>query len=587
MDNLTVASILREISALLAVKGEDPFKVRSYEKAADSIEYLNRPLSEIVAEGSLLDIPGIGKNLAPKIEEMVRTGRSSFLERLKREIPETVLELLMVPGIGPKTAHMLFRDLGVVSLSGLEEALARGSLRDLAGLGPKRVELISKGVAEVKKYLGKALLGIALPLGEELVSRLETEGFRCTIVGEVRRRTPVVSQLELLVCVNEGEWLACSDALGDRCLSRVEEVLGVGLEWQRNDGGLIRGRSSGPGLKVEVSLCSPAEFGLWTLILTGEEGYVSHVREVLAERGWSVAPGGLKRDGDTQIFPVPDEATLFAAVGLCPVPPEIRHRPEMWREVEDRGFKLLSTSDIRGDLHVHTTWSDGVMSIADAVSECRRLGYEYVAITDHATKISFIQGLDAGRIPLQAEEIARASRLFPDVSLIRGVEVDVLKDGSLSLPDEDLGQVELVIASIHQGFEPPDVYLERLKKAASNPFVHVIGHPTGRKMGRRPPAIVDIEPLLEICSRTGTCLEVNASPDRLDLDEEAVRLAWQAGVKLVVATDAHSVRGLSDMRYGVDACLRRAGLPPDAVLNSRPLSEWFPLKRSSRRNSRS
>ncbi|HHY35670.1 MAG TPA: PHP domain-containing protein [Firmicutes bacterium] len=578
MDNLTVASMLREISALLAVKGEDPFKVRSYEKAADSIEYLNRPLSEIVAEGGLLDIPGIGKNLAPKIEEMVRTGRSSFLEKLKTEVPESVLELLMVPGIGPKTAHMLFRDLGIVSLAGLEEGLTRGSLHNLPGLGPKRVELISKGVAEVKKYLGKTLLGIALPLGEELVSRLRAEGFRCEMVGEVRRRTPVVSRLELLLCVNGGEKPACSGELRDRCLPRVEEVLGVRLEWQRDNDGLIRGRSLGPGLKMEVSFCPPEEFGLWTLILTGEEGYVSHVKDVLAESGCAVVRGGLKKGNGTEVLPVPDEATLFTIAGLRPVPPEIRHRPEMWREVEDRGFKLVSISDIRGDLHVHTTWSDGVMSIEEAVGECRRLGYEYVAITDHATRISFIQGLDSVRIRLQAEEIARTSCLFPDISLIRGVEVDILKDGSLSLPEEELRQVELVIASIHQGFEPPDVYLERLKEAASNPFVHVIGHPTGRKMGRRPPAIVDIQPLLEICSKTGTCLEVNASPDRLDLDEEAVRLAWKAGVKLVVATDAHSVRGLSDMRYGVDACFRRAGLPPDAVINSRPLSEWFPLK---------
>lgn len=576
MDNLAVASILREISALLAVKGEDPFKVRSYEKAADSIEYLVRPLSEIVAEGSLLSVPGIGKNLAPKIEEMVRTGRSSFFEKLKAEVPESVLELLMVPGIGPKTAHMLFRDLGIVSLAGLEEELARGSLRNLPGLGSKRLELISKGVVEVKKYVGKTLLGIALPLGEEMVSRLRGKGFRCEIVGEVRRRTPVVSQLELLVCVNGGRIPASPGEQWDLSLPRVEEALGMRLEWQGDDGGLIRGRSLGPGLKLGVSFCPPEEFGLWTLILTGEEEYVSHVKGVLAEGGYAVAPGGLKKGSDTKLLPVSDEETLFSIIGLRPAPPEIRHRPELWREVEERGFKLVSIGDIRGDLHVHTTWSDGVMSLEQAVEECRRLGYEYVAVTDHATRISFIQGLDSDGIRLQAEEIARKSRLFPDITLIRGVEVDILKDGSLSLLEEDLGQVELVVASIHQGFEPPEAYLERLKRAASNPLVHIIGHPTGRKMGRRPPAIVDIQALVETCSKTGTCLEVNGSPDRLDLGEEAVRLAWQAGVKLVVATDAHSVHGLSDMRYAVDACLRRAGLPPDAVLNAKHLSEWFP-----------
>lgn len=576
MDNLAVASILREISALLAVKGEDPFKVRSYEKAADSIEYLDRPLSEIVAEGSLMSVPGIGKNLAPKIEEMVRTGRSSFFEKLKGEVPESVLELLMVPGIGPKTAHMLFRDLGIVSIAGLEEQLARGSLRNLPGLGSKRLELISKGVVEVKKYVGKTLLGIALPLGEEMVSRLRGKGFRCEIVGEVRRRTAVVSRLELLVCVNDGRIPASPGEQWDLFLPRVEEALGMRLEWQGDDGGLTRGRSLGPGLKLEVSFCPPEEFGLWTLILTGEEGYVSHVNGVLADGGYAVVPGGLRKGNDTKVLPVPDEATLFTIAGLRPVPPEIRHRQEMWREVEERGLKLVSIGDIRGDLHVHTTWSDGLMSLEQAVGECRRLGYEYVGVTDHATRISFIQGLDSDRIRLQAEEIARKSRLFPDITLIRGVEVDILKDGSLSLLEEDLGQVELVIASIHQGFEPPETYLERLKKAASNPLVHIIGHPTGRKMGRRPPAIVDIQPLVEICGKTGTCLEVNASPDRLDLDEEAVRLAWQAGVKLVVATDAHSVHGLSDMRYAVDACLRRAGLPPDAVLNAKHLSEWFP-----------
>lgn len=579
MDNLAVASILREISALLAVKGEDPFKVRSYEKAADSIEYLERPLSEIVAEGSLLSVPGIGKNLAPKIEEMVRTGRSSFLEKLKTEVPETVLELLMVPGIGPKTAHMLFHDLGIVSLAGLEEGLARGSLRNLPGLGPKRLELISKGVEEVKKYLGKTLLGIALPLGEEMVSRLRSEGFRCELVGEVRRRMPVVSVLELLVCPSGGERPDFSGEQWGRSLSQVEEALGMGLEWQRDDRGFIRGRSLGSGLRVEVYVCSPDEFGIWTLIFTGEEGYVSHVKDVLAQGGYAVAHGGLKKDNDTELIPVPDEETLFSIVGLLPVPPEIRHRPELWREAEERGVKLVSIADIRGDLHLHTTWSDGVMSLEQAVRECRRLGYEYLAVTDHATRMSFMQGLDSDRIRLQAEEIDRASRLFPDVVLVSGVEVDILKDGSLSLPEEDLRRAGLVVASIHQGFEPPEAYLERLKKAASNPYVHVIGHPTGRKMGRRPPAIVDIQPLIETCSESGTCLEVNASPDRLDLNEEAARSAWRAGVKLVVATDAHSVRGLSDMRYGVDACLRRAGLPPDAVLNAKPLSEWFPLKK--------
>jgi len=573
-----VAHVLRVMANLLEIKGEEPFKVRSYEKVAESIENTGLDLETLAREGRLKEIPGIGKNLEPKIAEMVLTGSSSFLERLVQEVPPGLLDLLRVPGIGPKTARVLHETLGVKDLSDLEKVLMNHGVSKVPGLGPKRESLISSGLAQVKKYLGRALLGLALPTTESLVDKLAEFGVRAEIVGEARRFLETVSSMDLLL----------EETPGEDPVFLLEEA-----------GLLLRDRAASPrtaqnpaGRDSREPLVVPTQVGVplrifWTpdssfwvraLFLTGPEEHLKALGERAKAYGYRVSQEGLFRDG--QRVPVTEEEDLYRALEMSFIPPEVRHRREFWdAAVSGKEITLVDVLDIKGDLHLHTTWSDGVSGIREMVATARSLGYSYVAITDHATSMKVVGGLDRDKIQAQLAEIDKVSRENPDMKILSGVEVDILKDGSLFLPDDILSRLDLVVASVHEDVGDARGNLkDRLIAAIRNPNVDIIGHPTGRLIGRRGGYPGDFAPILEAAKEYGTALEINASFDRLDLSEEEVSLALSKGVKLVVSTDAHSPKGMSDMRFGVLACLRRAGASPAQVLNTRDLVSFYPLK---------
>ena len=542
MNKREVAHALRTMGALLEVKGEDSFKVRSYERAADSLEGHDFDLVAMAKGGRLTEIPGIGKNLEPKVSELVLSGRSSFLESLVQEVPPGILDLLRVPGIGPKTARLLHSSLGVAGLPDLRKALAEHRVQGLSGMGRKREELMQKGLTEIERYAGRLSLGIALPVLEDLVEALASSGLAAQIVGETRRYEETVASLDVLVKESESEepW----KALHRSGLFPVEDPLALQANW--DEASRRFSFSTSFGVPLRVFFCGEEALDWRATEITGPRAFV----DLLEKHG---------RDG-----------------GLGRLPPELRHRPEFadmafssTAELERVVAQLVSPEDIQGDLHIHTTWSDGVASVEDMVAAAREMGYRFIAITDHATEIKMIRGLNSDKLAAQVLEIESLRPKYPDIRILTGVEVDILRDGRLFLENDLLSKLDVVVASVHQDIsDSRGELVNRLVKAASNPVVDILGHITGRVIGRRPGVTEGLTPVFEAAVKHGTALEVNASPERLDLPENLAVEAVSMGANLAVCTDAHAPGSLRSMRYGVYAVLRRAAVSKDRVLNA-------------------
>lgn len=578
MKNHEVAHLLRTMAALLEIKGEEGYKVRAYLRAADSIGSVSdHELEKMAAEGRLSDIPWVGKNLEPKIREIILTGRSAFLDRLIAEIPCGLLDLLKVPGIGPKTARMLYENLGIASLEELEQAVSAHRLQSLPGLGKKREELIARGLAEVRRYAGTALLGQVWPSARELVQAFLDAGIRCQLVGEVARYEEVIRSVDVLV-----EWDGHGppvDCLIEAGILSQSERQRAEDQWDSQNRVLVLGTAFGIPLRVYSS--PRATFGFAALRLTGPAAFLDFLEEVASEKGIH-CPVNCSEDqlyAGMGAIEAADERDVFSSLSIPYVPPEIRGRGDCLDMLRSGVVpELVDLSHILGDLHVHTEWSDGTASIEDMVRKAAELGYRYIAITDHATDIKLIRGLDQEKLLAQLSEIREVSSRYPSIRVLAGVEVDIRKDGSLCLPDETLAKLDLVVASIHQ--EIGDVNegaVDRLVKAARNPHVDIIGHPTGRLIGRRPGFGGDLEPLFREAARCNTALEINGSPERLDLSAQAAESAARWGVRFAVSSDAHSPDGLMAIRYAVHAVARRALLRREQILNSWP-GPWSILR---------
>ena len=573
MDKREIAHVFRTMGALLEIKGEDSFKVRSYERAAESLQHCDFDLAAMANEGRLTEIPGIGKNLEPKLRELALTGRSSFLERLVQEVPEGLLDLLRVPGVGPKTARLLHDALGVAGLSDLKKALAEHRVQRLPGLGRKREELMQKGLGEIEKYAGRLSLGIALPVLENLTATLSNLGIEAEIVGETRRYEETVAFLDALVLETEGE--KPQETVLRSGILPAPDATALEQAWDAALGGFTFRTSFGVPLRLFFS--PRREFRAQATALTGPDAFLHVLAKKAEERGYRFTRGCLFK-GDRPLDIGSDEA-LFEALGAGYVPPELRHRSEFVEAAfalapgseDPRIRELVSPNDIRGDLHVHTTWSDGTAGIEEMVQAARRLRYRYIAVTDHATEIKLIRGLTPERLPAQLAEIEGLRSKYPDIRILSGVEVDILKDGRLYLEDDVLAKLDVVVASVHQDIGNAHGEMQnRLVRAASNPNVDVIGHATGRLIGRRPGTQAGLVAVFQAASTHGTALEINSSPERLDLPEGLAALAMDAGARFAICTDAHSPESLLSIRYGVFASARRAGIPRDRVINTSP-----------------
>lgn len=559
MQNLEIAWAFRELADLLEFKGEDFFKVRAYRRAAKAVAGLDAPAGQLYRQGELAKVPGIGKNILAKIGEMVATGKMRKLEELRAEIPPGVLEIMALPGIGPKRASLLFKQLGVTSLDGLEKEAREERVRKLPGLGAKTELDILRNIAMLRRRSGQVLLSTARELAQELgdfckdfpgVKKIE-------LTGSARRWRENVGDIDLLVLT------AAPEQFFNFFLAhpRVKEVL-------------VREKDRVKVLTwwgVTVELLTAPEQEFWTVLLwsTGNREHYRQLQLLAGQQGLELSRRGIgPRNG--KLFPVRGEEDIYRYLGLPFIPPELR---ENRGEIEfclntGRIPEIVQLQDIKGDLHIHTSWSDGLNSLEQVSERAREKGYRYIAITDHSQSLKIAGGLTPEQLKEQRRAIAKLNAKYPDLQILTGIEVDILPGGSLDCPEEVLEQLDVVIASVHTNFrQSREVMTERILAAVKNRQVDIIGHPTGRLLGQREPYAVDMERIMAAARDYGKFMEINSSPDRLDLSVEHARLAKEYGLKMVINTDAHDLRRMDEMIYGV-AVARRAWLAPADVLNT-------------------
>ena len=543
MTNEQLADVFAELALLSDVLGESPFKVRAYERAAETLRGMSETAAELAESGRLREVPGFGKAIVEKIGELLRTGGLAKLDELRAKVPQGVVDMLAVPGLGPRTAGLFHEKLGVSSLDELAEALEDGTAAQLPRMGPKKIESLRVGLSQVRSYAGLFRFSEAVLAGEELSEALGGAVDELVVTGEARRGVEAVRELHLLARAGDPEEAA-------RVFAGLPSVDGATVE-----GASVRAFAVGMPTRMEA--VSPAGFALRLWETTGSAAHVEAVRR---------SAGGRIPEGAAS------EEDIYAAAGLPFVPPELREgRGEVEDAAAGRLPELVALSSIRGDLHVHTDWSDGRDGLVVLAAEAARLGYEYIALTDHSESLRVAHGVESDRKRRQMAAVGEAAAALPCRVLV-GAEVDILEDGSLDYDDGLLAELDVVVASVHTKFTlSREAMTERICRAMENPHVDVIAHPTGRILLERAAYTVDEGALIAAAARTGTVLELNAL-ERFDLSAENCRRAVAAGVKLAVASDAHAASHLGAMRFGVVQA-RRAGARRGDVLNARPLDE--------------
>lgn len=564
MTNAEIAAVFEQIADLLEFQGANPFRVRAYRNGARAIHDLAESAAELVhAEGrSLTDIPGIGKDLADKVATLVQTGTLPLLEELLEQVPKSILAILRVPGLGPKRTATLYRELGIATLDQLREACESHQVSQLKGFGAKTEAAILQGLqiasqAEQRTYWADADQ-IAQSLREHFRGCRQIR--RLEFAGSYRRGKDTVGDLDLLVVAAD-----CGPVM-DRFADypSVAEVLARGDTKMS-----VRLQSK---LQVDLRVVPEESFGAAWQYFTGSKAHNVVLRGMAKNRGLKINEYGVFR-GDKQIAGR-EEEEVYAAVGLPWIPPELREaRSEFDWAAAGQLPELVELNDLRGDLHVHSTWSDGQATIEQIVEACRKRRYRYVAITDHSKRATIANGLSAERLLAQWAEIDRLNARLKGFAILKGVEVDILETGELDLPDEVLAQADWVVASLHFGQnQPREKITARLVGALENPHVHAIGHPTGRLIHRRSAYEVDLDAVLKAARDHGKFMELNAHPSRLDLDDVACAAAKALGVPIVIGSDAHTIQGLDAMRFGVLQA-RRGGLSRDDIANCRPWAQ--------------
>jgi len=586
MENLDVASVLEELADLLEIQGANPFRIRAYRNAVRTVEGLTRPLRVMVEAGDdLTELPGIGKDIAARIEELIRTGRMEMLDQLDAEVPRSLVELMRLDGVGPKKARKLFDELDVRTVDDLEAELQAGRVESLQGFGKKSAEKILRAIAEHRAHVGRFLLDDVEQLVAPVVEHVKAAPGvdRVEVAGSLRRRKETIGDVDLLARC-EGDGTAVVEHFA--AYPGAERVDAAG-----GTKGSIVLRS---GLQIDLRVIPPRSFGAAMQYFTGSKEHNVAMRTRAVRRGLRVNEWGVfripegadpeslgKEDGERLAGETEEE--VYEALGMTWMPPEIReNRGEVEASLEGGLPRLVSLEDIRGDLQMHSTWSDGKATLEEMAIACRERGYAYFAITDHSQAMAMVQGLTPERAREQWSEIEEVRERVRGIEILRSAEVDILKDGSLDLPDEVLDELDVVVVSVHSFMDQDRrTMTDRVLRALRHPRVDILAHPTGRLLNRREPFELDVEAVLTAAAELGVAVEVNANPNRLDLSDVHVYRARELGVKVVISTDAHSPRGLENMRYGVDQA-RRGWLEPDDVLNTMGLEDlraWLGRKR--------
>ena len=575
MTNGDIARVFERIAMLLDLKGkENPFRIRAYERAVQVIGNLPNDVRGIYDHGGLdaiKEIPGIGDDLAQKIEELLKTGKLSSLAKLESKIPKGLLEIMHIEGIGPKKTKFLWKKFKIKSISQLKCLAESGKLTRLKGWGDKSVANMLKGIEFHKKAGSRLLIHDALPLAQELVGHLQKTNLcnAIEIAGSLRRRRETCGDIDILATSNHP-----TSVMDTFCsLPHVARILAKGIT-----------KASVflyAGIDADLRIVDPAVFGAALYHFTGSKDHNVHVRKIAVQRGLTISEYGIfkgtaKRKG--KLLAAKTERDVFAALNLPYIEPELREdRGEIEAATAGRLPELIQEKHLRGDLHTHSTFSDGSASIIEMARAAKEKGHKYIAITDHASGMGMVFGIKQNNIKNYLAKIQKARLAVPGIHILAGAEVDILADGSLYLPDSVLANLDIVVASIHQNFrQSRSQATKRILRVLENPYVHILGHPTSRIIGKREEVDLDIDAVIRAAKKYGKAVELNASPDRLDLNDVHLKRAKELGVKICINSDAHSSSGLS-YRYGMFQA-RRGWIEKKDILNTLPwekLKEWL------------
>ncbi|CAM4203803.1 hypothetical protein BAMA_02660 [Bacillus manliponensis] len=551
-----VIKLLETIGLFMELKGENPFKISAFRKAAAALESDDRSLSEIE---DFTKIPGIGKGTAAVITEYIELGTSEVLAELEKEVPSSLLPLLKLPGLGGKKVAKLYKELGVTDMETLKTACEENKVQALAGFGKKTEEKILEAIAQVGSRPERLPIAMVLPIAREIEEKLSQvqEISRFSRAGSLRRVRETVKDLDFIIATTESEKVREHLLQFDNMIEVIasgDTKVSIRLQYEYD-------------ISIDFRLVQPEEFVTTLHHFTGSKDHNVRMRQIAKDKGEKISEYGVGNleTGEVKTFETEEE--FFAHFGLPFIPPEVR---EDGKEIEmiTEYPSFIQFSDIQGDLHMHTTWSDGAFSIEEMVQACRARGYKYMAITDHSQYLKVANGLTKERLHEQGKEIVRMNEKYPDITILRGIEMDILPDATLDFDDEVLAELDYVIGAIHSSFsQDRETIMKRLRAAIENKHVTMIAHPTGRLLGRREGYDVDPELLIELAKETNTVLELNANPNRLDLSAKLLKQAQDAGVKVAINTDAHTLEMLEDMETGV-AAARKGWIQKDTVINT-------------------
>ncbi len=569
MKNKELADIFDKWADILEFMGDNPYHIRAYRNAARLIRDLSEDIEVLAREGKLSSLPGIGQRLQAKILEFLRTGKIEEFEKLKSKVPDTIFTLLDIPGVGPKTVKLLYDKLGIRSLEDLKRAIERGDLLKLPGFGVKKVEKIRKGIELLEKSGGRILLGVAVFIADRIVEQLKEHSAveRISVCGSTRRMKETVGDIDILAT---GKNLDIIEAFVS--LPNVREVL-----WKGTKKATVIVEE---GEQVDLRVIEPESYGSALQYFTGSKAHNIHIRTICLKKGYKLNEYGLFK-GDKKIAGRTEEE-IYEALGMDTPPPELREdMGEIEAALEHRLPSLIDYGDIRGDMHIHSDWSDGASSIEGIALKAIEMGYEYIAICDHSKSLKVAGGLTEEEVRERNKEIDKLNaKLNGKLRILKGMEVDILPDGTLDYSNDLLSELDFVVAAVHSRFSRDNT--ERILKAMENPYVNVIAHPTGRVIGQREGYPVDIEAVIKKAAETGTALEVNAYYNRLDLRDSHCRIAVRHGVKLVISTDSHHVDHMWMVKLGVGTA-RRGWVEKKDVLNAQPLKSVLAFVKEKRK----
>jgi DNA polymerase (family 10) len=561
--NKDLARVFENIADLLAIQGADARRVLAYRRAAENLETFGQEASELWVDGRLKEIPGVGAAIAAKIDELLSSGELAFYQELTAEVPETLLDVLRVSDIGPKRAALFWRGLGIHDVEQLTEAAQSGRLQTLPGIAARTEDRILKNIEAMKRRQSDRIsIGLAWPLARELLQRLRQIAgvVAAEAGGSLRRWRETVGDLDIVVASKDRAGLMAAFL----SFPEIERVLGQG---DTKVSVVLDG-----GIRLQLWVHPPEHFGTALQYATGSQAHNVRLRELARTLDLSLSEHAFSRADGSQIH-CAEEELVYKTLNLPWIPPELREdRGEVQAAIDGTLPDLITVDQLIGDLQSHSTWSDGKASILEMAEAAHARGCEYLAITDHSRSLGVAGGLTIERLEQQRQEITEAQRFLGDeIQLLHGTEVEVLADGSLDFPDEVLAGLDVVVASVHSSLrQPRERITERMLAAIHNPHVDIIGHPSGRMIGRRDAADLDMEQILQASADTGVALEINAHPDRLDLNEVHARRAAELGCLLSINTDAHQPDGFALRDYGV-AIARRAWIQPEMVINTWPL----------------